>query len=428
MDTVSAQVVTEPEQGRLITRPFVLVTSVAMIFFVYVGILVPIVPLYIEGPLGAGEFGIGLTVAVFAVAAIAVRPIVGRIADRFGRRVLMVGGALLAAAGGALSGHTSELWQLLDLRGVMGIGEAAVFVGAATLIADLSPRDRRAESASYFSVAIFGGLGVGPILGEWLLGGDDDFTQAFMYAALFAVAAAVLACFAPSRVESPRRRGDARRIGTCDAADEKRPLIHHAAVLPGLVLACTVAGVRHVRCVHPRLLPRGRHGRVRWTVRRVRALLVAHPRVRRPHARAARPASGGHHRHQQHHDLAADPVARARRCRRSGSPRSFMGLGVAFNYPSLMALTVNRASDRDRAMAVSSFTMFFEVGSAVGGLLLGAWAQVVGKQYGFLGGVVFCVVGLWLLRAKVVPPEAPDGGPAVTQTVAGINYIPVAGD
>ena len=50
---------------------------------------------------------------------------------------------------------------------------------------------RRAESASYFSVAIFGGLGVGPILGEWLLGSDDDFTQAFMYAALFAVAAAV---------------------------------------------------------------------------------------------------------------------------------------------------------------------------------------------------------------------------------------------
>ena len=89
----------------------------------------------------------------------------------------------------------------------------------------------------------------------------------------------------------------------------------------------------------------------------------------------------------------------------------FMGLGVAFNYPSLMALTVNRASDRDRAMAVSSFTMFFEVGSAVGGLLLGAWAQLVGKQYGFLGGVVFCVVGLWLLRSKVVPPDAADGGP-----------------
>jgi len=425
MGTVSTQVVTEPEQGRLITRPFVLVTSVAMIFFVYVGILIPIVPLYIEGPLGAGEFGIGLTVAVFAVAAIVVRPIVGRIADRFGRRVLMVGGALLAAAGGALSGHTSELWQLLTLRGVMGIGEAAVFVGAATLIADLSPRDRRAESASYFSVAIFGGLGVGPILGEWLLGGDDDFTQAFMYAALFAVAAAVLACFAPSRVESPGDEVDVA-LGTA-SADEKRPLIHHAAVLPGLVLACTVAAFATFGAFIPdysREVGMAASGGL-FAVYALSSLLIRVFGARMPEQLGPRRAVtiGISNIMISLLILSFVPAVPA-----LWIAAVFMGLGVAFNYPSLMALTVNRASDRDRAMAVSSFTMFFEVGSAVGGLLLGAWAQIVGKQYGFLGGVVFCVVGLWLLRAKVVPPEAPDAGPAVTQTVAAINYIPVAGD
>jgi MFS family permease len=426
MDSVSVQTVTEPEQGRLITRPFVLVTSVALIFFVYVGILIPIVPLYIEGPLDAGEFGIGLTVAVFAIAAIAVRPIVGRIADRFGRRVLMVGGALLAAAGGALSGHTSELWQLLGLRGVMGIGEAAVFVGAATLIADLSPRDRRAESASYFSVAIFGGLGVGPILGEWLLGGDDDYTQAFMYAALFAVAAAVLACFAPSRVESPADEVDgAHHIPS--AADDKRPLIHHAAVLPGLVLACTVAAFATFGAFIPdysREVGMAASGGL-FAVYALSSLLIRVFGARMPEQLGPRRAVtiGITNIMISLLILSLIPAVPA-----LWVAAVFMGLGVAFNYPSLMALTVNRASDRDRAMAVSSFTMFFEVGSAIGGLLLGAWAQLVGKQYGFLGGVVFCVVGLWLLRSKVVPPDAPDGGPAVTHTVAGVNYIPVAGD
>ena len=96
-------------RARLVTRPFVLVTAVALIFFVYVGMMVPIVPLFIEGPLDAGEFGIGLTVAVFALTAILARPVVGRIADRYGRRVLMVGGALIAAAGGALSAHAVSL-------------------------------------------------------------------------------------------------------------------------------------------------------------------------------------------------------------------------------------------------------------------------------------------------------------------------------
>jgi MFS family permease len=86
-----------------------------------------------------------------------------------------------------------------------------------------------------------------------------------------------------------------------------------------------------------------------------------------------------------------------------------IGLGAAFNYPSLMALTVNNASDADRASAISSFTIFFEIGSAGSGLLIGGFAQIVGKQIGFLGGVVSCLIGLWLLRTKLAPAGSDDG-------------------
>ena len=64
-----------------------------------------------------------------------------------------------------------------------------------------------------------------------------------MYAGLFAVAAAVLACFAPSRIlPLDDGRPDRPRPASIDAVKEKPPLIHPVAVLPGLVLACTVAG------------------------------------------------------------------------------------------------------------------------------------------------------------------------------------------
>jgi MFS family permease len=106
---------------------------------------------------------------------------------------------------------------------------------------------------------------------------------------------------------------------------------------------------------------------------------------------------------------------------------ALIGLGVAFNYPSLMALTVNRVRDDERAVAVSSFTMFFEVGTAASGLLVGAFAQAVGKQTGFLGGVAFCLLGLWVLRRHVVPADAPDAGPAVVAE-PGSRLVPVAGD
>ena len=52
-----------------------------------------------------------------------------------------------------------------------------------------------------------------------------------------------------------------------------------------------------------------------------------------------------------------------------------IGVGQAFLYPSLMALTVNRVSERERAVALGSFTMFFDVGTVAGGLALGAVAE-----------------------------------------------------
>jgi len=414
-------------RARLVTRPFVLVTAVALIFFVYVGMMVPIVPLFIEGPLDAGEFGIGLTVAVFALTAILARPVVGRIADRYGRRVLMVGGALIAAAGGALSAHAVSLPQLLALRGLMGIGEAAVFVGAATLIADLSPRDRRAEGASYFSVAVFGGLGVGPILGERLLGGDH-FARAFTYASLFAVGGAVVALFAPSRVVSPDADLDAdgEVVEDLAGADGKRPLIHPVALLPGLVLACSVAGFAAFSAFIPeysRDVGLSGSGGL-FAVYALTSLAVRVVGARWPEQLGPRRAVtiGMGNILVSLSILAFVPTTGA-----LWVAAAIMGVGVAFNYPSLMALTINRASDRDRAMAISSFTMFFEVGSAVGGLVIGSFAQIVGKQTGFLGGVAFCAIGIWLLRTKVVPAGTPDAGP-IRLPVERVQYIPVAGD
>ena len=67
------------------------------------------------------------------------------------------------------------------------------------------------------------------------------------------------------------------------------------------------------------------------------------------------------------------------------------GVGMAFNYPSLMAIVVNRVDERERVAALSSFTMFFELGSVVGGLALGGVGEIFGKRTGFAGGIVCCV-------------------------------------
>ena len=85
---------------RLVTKPFVAVTAATGAFFVYVGMLIPILPRFIEDELGAGELGVGLSIAAFAAAAIAVRPLIARLIDARGRRQVMTAGALLAGVAG----------------------------------------------------------------------------------------------------------------------------------------------------------------------------------------------------------------------------------------------------------------------------------------------------------------------------------------
>ena len=208
--------------SRLVTKPFVAVTAATGAFFVYVGMLIPILPRFIEDELGAGELGVGLSIAAFAAAAIAVRPVIARLIDVRGRRQVMTAGALLAGVAGAASGLVGALAPLLVLRAIAGIGEAALFVAAATLISDLAPPARRAEAASYFSVAVFGGLGVGPIIGEAVLGSGDRYPQAFIVAAGFTVLAAAMSFAAPNRVDRAARPAPQRRRRGCGSCIRRR--------------------------------------------------------------------------------------------------------------------------------------------------------------------------------------------------------------
>ena len=407
--------------SRLITKPFVAVTVVTAAFFVYVGMLVPILPTFIEDELGGGELGVGLSVAVFALTAIAARPWIARLIDRFGRRTVMQAGALLAAGAGFATVFASSLPTLLLLRGVAGIGEAALFVAAATLVADLAPPERRAEAASYFSVAVFGGLGIGPIIGE-LVVGDERYHAAFAVAGAFAALAGVLAIGVPARLE--RAEEDEFPLDE-PALDGRRAILHPAALGPGLVLAAGIGAF----AVFSAFLPE--HSRDvgltgsggLFAAYSVVCLVLRLTGARLPERLGARRSvtialcSTG----ASLTLLAAVPQAWA-----LWASAMLIGVGQAFLYPSLMALTVNRVGERERAVALGSFTMFFDVGTVAGGLVLGAVAEQFGKRTAFAGGVVLAALGLWLLWARVTTGAVErslgrnvDTGPVPYTAVAG---------
>src|SRR5438067_1483693 len=205
---------------RLLTGRFLLTTLSTFCYFTALAMLVPTIPRYVTDELHGGGVQIGLAVGAFAFAAGALRPWAGRLGDERGRRLIVVGGSGLFAI--TVLGYTlaSSLVLLVLARAVGGIGEAGMWVGSATTSQDLAPPDRRAEAASYYSVALYGGMAIGPPLGESLVN-STGFHTLWVTASCVALVACLLGLQTPSRVGPPPERG---------------PLLQRNALRPGMVL------------------------------------------------------------------------------------------------------------------------------------------------------------------------------------------------
>ena len=59
-------------------------------------------PRYVTGPLDGGDLEVGIVTGAFAITGLACRPLAGRLADRRGRKRVVVAGALSTAIAGVL--------------------------------------------------------------------------------------------------------------------------------------------------------------------------------------------------------------------------------------------------------------------------------------------------------------------------------------
>ncbi len=383
----------------MVTVPFLLVTLAAFAYYASVGVLIPTLPVFIENGLGLGEAMIGASAVAFSGAAVLFRPGLTWVGNRWGRRTMMVGGGLLGA--GATLGllAVTSAWQILPLRALMGIGEAALFVGAATVIVELSPDNRKAEGASYLSVAVFGGIALGPILGEWVMGGVPDsarglgsgrYDAVFAVAAVFCLVAAAVSVWAPAFVgatASPR-------------TEQRRSLsslwFHRKAVVPGAMMALGIAAWTAFNSFVPTYAKElGLDGSARFfVVYSIVCLIIRLVGARLPEAIGLRRSVAAA---LVFILLGVLSVAAFASATGIWIGTVFFALGASFLYPSLLAMSVQDVDDDERVAVVASFTMFFELGGVIGGLFLGGVGQLFGKRAIFWVAGIFALSGLALV-------------------------------
>ncbi|MDQ3645339.1 MAG: MFS transporter [Actinomycetota bacterium] len=368
------------------TRPFLLVMWSTLAYFICVGALLPTLPLYVEGPLGGGTVAVGMTIGIFSLAAVLIRPFTGRVGDTRGRRPLLVAGA--AVVGVAVLGYlvVDSLALLLVLRIVAGAGEAAFYVGAASAINDISPDERRGEAFSYFSLALFGGLALGPILGEQALewGGYDS---AWIVAASGALLAALVALKVP---ETRPDTDDDRPRG-------KTPLVHRAGLLPGTILAAHIWGLASFISFLPLyVLDLGLQGsKYIFALHSGILLVIRSLGARLPDRLGPRLSARA--------SLSCSTVGLAVMAIWGTVPGLIVGtilfsIGHSLLFPALMILAINGAPASERASVVSTFTAFFDLAFGLGAVSAGAVAAVLGYRGAFAASGVAAFSGLVLLN------------------------------
>jgi MFS family permease len=201
-------------------------------------LLLPFLPLYVE-QLGVKDHaaivqwsGAAYGATFFTAALVA--PLWGRLADRYGRKLMLIRASLGMAVAMALIGMASNVWQLVALRLLAGLlgGYAS---GSMVLVATQTPRDRTGWALGTMSSAIMAGNLAGPLIGGALPPLIGIRATFFAAGAMIFVAFVATAFLIREEKKTPSasKQHDASGSGWA-AVPDKRPLV--AMLFTGMLL------------------------------------------------------------------------------------------------------------------------------------------------------------------------------------------------
>ena len=353
----------------LLTPRFVALVSGVTLYFLGLNMTLSVLPLFVEGELGGTDAQVGIAVSSFGLAAACIRPVIGPLGDRHGRQRLIVSGAIVAGLATIATATATSLGMVVAFRALAGLGEAAVFVGAASAAQDLATDERRGEAASYFSLAIYSSLFLGPPLGEWISEtfGNDT---AWVLAGGLAMLAASTGIVAPGAPTEPPPK------------PERRVLLHRAALRPGAVLFLGLLGYTGFlafAALHAEEVGIANTG----TVFTVFALVIIFLRI----FAAKLPDQLGPIRTSRI-SLSCGAVGLAVLAVWTEPVGVYVGAAIlavaqSFLFPALFALVVDDAPDAERSHAISTLSMFFDLAFGLGGPVIGLVSDTFDRSTAF---------------------------------------------
>ncbi len=359
------------------------------------GVVSPLLPIYAEN-LGATGIWLGVIFSAFALSRSVFMPIIGRISDRQGRKWIILIGMFAYAVLSLAYLIAGSVYSLTAVRFAHGLASAMVVPIAMAYIADLSEKGKEGSHMGNFSISMFLGMGVGPLLGGFL---NDTFGMPSVFYAM-----AGLSAFATLLVAISLPEAKPGRFALPDAPSTPMPALIKLPVMQGVMVFAFISALGRggmmvfVPVFGPLIaispfevgivlsantflmaLLQVPIGRLTDTGNKV-ALIVAGSTI----AAIA---------------LAVIPLTH------SFLPlllvTSLIGVGGAIQQPAIMALTVDAGRTIGMGTSMGAYNTVFGIGMIIAPLMGGAFMDFVGIEAVFYVGGAISLIGTVIFAAMM---------------------------
>ena len=176
------------------------------------GIVIPALPLFAKGRIGANPDQLAWIVGIYSLLQFVFSPLIGKLSDRIGRRPVLAVSILGTAIGFAVLGAATTVTMLLIGRVIDGISGGNISTAMAC-IADSTTREQRSRSMGMIGAAFGLGFVIGPALGG-VLSKHISLAAPFYFAAALAFINAALVMIRLPETLTAESRARARERAT----------------------------------------------------------------------------------------------------------------------------------------------------------------------------------------------------------------------
>ncbi|WP_407061085.1 MFS transporter [Acinetobacter faecalis] len=388
----------EITQQRLWNKSFILCLFNNLFLFTYYFALLAVLPIYIMKDLGGTIEQAGLALTLFLVSSIAIRPFSGLISQKLGKKLTFRGSELFFVLFALSYFWIDSMWTLLLVRFLHGFWFSILTTVTVPVANDFIPEHRKGEGMGYFVMSTNLGVVIGPLIALTVI----QFASFNTLFALLSVLMAVGFIFC-LMLKIPEQQPEVKQIEEKNTKLTLHDIIETKVIPVGLVAlltALTYSSILSFITAYSESKNLFEYASIFFIVFAV-SMIVVRPFVGKMFDRKG--PSAVMYPSFIFFAIGMVLVSFVNNQWTLWLSAVFIGIGYGTLFPCLQTVAIQTVPKNRMGHAISTFFTLFDIGLAVGSIIMGIFISWMGFQNTFLLCSVIIVLTLLVYKATVAP-------------------------